>query len=80
MDRRDRAAFAALFGFYAPRIKTMLMRMGAGAEAAEDIAQKTLLTIWRKAAQFDPARASGGLGLCDRAQSAGGPAAPRPAG
>jgi RNA polymerase sigma-70 factor (ECF subfamily) len=57
-QQRDRTAFAALFGFYAPRIKTMLMRMGEGAEAAEDIAQDTLLTIWRKAAQYDPARAS----------------------
>jgi RNA polymerase sigma-70 factor (ECF subfamily) len=56
--RRDRTAFAALFGFYAPRIKAMLMRMGEGAEAAEDIAQDTLLTIWRKAVQYDPARAS----------------------
>jgi RNA polymerase sigma-70 factor (ECF subfamily) len=57
-DRRDRAAFAALFGFYAPRIKGMLMRMGAGADAAEDLAQEALLTVWRKAAQFDPSRAS----------------------
>jgi RNA polymerase sigma-70 factor (ECF subfamily) len=57
-QRRDRLAFAALFAFYAPRIKAMLLRMGAGAELAEDIAQETLLTVWRKAAQFDPARAS----------------------
>jgi RNA polymerase sigma-70 factor, ECF subfamily len=54
---RDRAAFAALFEYYAPRIKAMLMRGGATAEAAEDIAQETLLTIWRKAAQYDPNRA-----------------------
>jgi RNA polymerase sigma-70 factor (ECF subfamily) len=57
-QRGDRAAFANLFGFYAPRIKAMLMRIGAGNEVAEDIAQETLLTIWRKAALFDPARAS----------------------
>jgi RNA polymerase sigma-70 factor (ECF subfamily) len=56
-QRRDRTAFAALFGFYAPRIKTMLVRSGESAEAAEDIAQETLLTIWRKAVQYDPARA-----------------------
>ena len=56
-QRRDRSAFAALFAFYAPRIKTMLLRMGTGAELAEDIAQETLLSVWRKAAQFDPARA-----------------------
>jgi RNA polymerase sigma-70 factor, ECF subfamily len=57
-QQRDRGAFAALFDFYAPRIKTMLMRAGESTEAAEDIAQETLLTIWRKAAQYDPARAS----------------------
>ncbi len=57
-QRQDRAAFAALFEFYAPRIKTMLTRLGAAADTAEDLAQETLLTVWRKAAYFDPARAS----------------------
>jgi RNA polymerase sigma-70 factor (ECF subfamily) len=56
--RQDRAAFAALFKFYAPRIKAMLMRSGAPADAAEDVAQETLIAVWRKAAYFDPARAS----------------------
>ena len=57
-ENEDRAAFASLFEFYAPRIKAMLMRLGAAADAAEDFAQETLLTVWRKAAYFDPARAS----------------------
>jgi RNA polymerase sigma-70 factor (ECF subfamily) len=57
-ERQDRAAFASLFEFYAPRIKAMLTRLGAAADAAEDLAQETLLTVWRKAAYFDPARAS----------------------
>jgi RNA polymerase sigma-70 factor, ECF subfamily len=55
---QDRGAFAALFGFYAPRIKTMLMRAGVSGELAEDIAQETLLTVWRKATQYNPERAS----------------------
>jgi RNA polymerase sigma-70 factor (ECF subfamily) len=55
---RDRAAFAGLFAHYAPRIKGYMMRLGAGNELAEEIAQETMLTIWRKAAQFDPVRAS----------------------
>jgi RNA polymerase sigma-70 factor (ECF subfamily) len=55
---QDRTAFAALFEFYAPRIKTMLTRLGAAADSAEDVAQETLLTVWRKAAYYDPARAS----------------------
>jgi RNA polymerase sigma-70 factor, ECF subfamily len=54
----DRAAFAALFSFYAPRIKAVLMRAGATAEMAEDVAQETLVAVWRKAGQYDPARAS----------------------
>jgi RNA polymerase sigma-70 factor, ECF subfamily len=55
---QDRSAFAALFGLYAPRVKMLLMRMGAPEEAAEDIAQETLLMVWRKAAYYDPSRAT----------------------
>lgn len=54
----DRDAFASLFECYAGRIKAMLVRRGAAAEAAEDIAQDTMLMVWRKAGQFDSARAS----------------------
>lgn len=55
---KDRAAFVTLFRHYAPRIKTWLIRRGAAAEAAEELAQEALLTIWRKAGAFDPAGAS----------------------
>jgi RNA polymerase sigma-70 factor, ECF subfamily len=55
---QDRTAFASLFEFYAPRIKAMLMRSGAASDTAEDVAQEALLTVWRKASYFDPARAS----------------------
>ena len=56
--RQDRAAFAALFEMYAGKIKAWLMRRGATAEAAEDVAQETLIAVWRKAATFDRSRAS----------------------
>jgi RNA polymerase sigma-70 factor (ECF subfamily) len=56
-ERADRAAFATLFERFAPRVKSYLMRLGAEAPAAEELAQETLLAVWRKAAQFDPARA-----------------------
>lgn len=55
--RRDRDAYAALFDFFAPRIKTFLLRSGVPAGAAEDIAQDALLAVWRKADQFDRTRA-----------------------
>jgi RNA polymerase sigma-70 factor (ECF subfamily) len=56
--RQDRAAFASLFVYYAPKVKALLMRAGASAELAEDIAQDALLTVWNKASQFDAQRAS----------------------
>ena len=55
--RADRAAFAELFGRFAPRVKSYVLRLGASPAAAEELAQETLLNVWRKAAQFDPERA-----------------------
>jgi RNA polymerase sigma-70 factor, ECF subfamily len=55
--RSDRAAFAALFRHFAPRVKTLLLRAGLSAAGAEELAQETLLTVWRKASLFDPAKA-----------------------
>jgi len=55
---RDREAYARLFEHFAPRLKAYLMRAGAGSGAAEDFAQEALLTVWRKAELYDPARAA----------------------
>ena len=53
----DRQAFSSLFRHFAPRIKTLLMRSGAPAATAEELAQETMLMVWRKASQFDPEKA-----------------------
>jgi len=52
--RGDRRAFAKLFEHFAPRVKTFMRRSGMSDGAAEELAQETLLTVWRKAALFDP--------------------------
>jgi RNA polymerase sigma-70 factor (ECF subfamily) len=54
---RDRTAFALLFDHFAPRLKGFIMRSGTGGGQAEEIVQEVMLTIWRKAEQFDPERA-----------------------
>lgn len=54
----DREAFAALFKHFAPRVKAYLMRSGSAEGFAEELTQETMVSVWRKSAQFDPARAS----------------------
>lgn len=53
----DRQAYAALFRFYAPRLKSFLLRQGYSDNECEDLVQETMLNIWRKAASFDPVKA-----------------------
>lgn len=54
----DREAFEALFSYFAPKLKTFFLRRGLDDGSAEDLAQETMLRIWHRAAQFDPARAA----------------------
>jgi RNA polymerase sigma-70 factor (ECF subfamily) len=56
--RQDRAAFSILFSHFAPRVKSYLLRLGAAAELAEELAQEALLTVWRRAVSYDPAKAA----------------------
>ena len=56
-QRQDRAAFAELFGYFAPRIKAWMLGAGSLPAAAEELAQETMLAVWQKARLFDPARA-----------------------
>lgn len=54
---RDREAFAALYRHFGPRLKSFFIRGGLTAGPAEDLVQETMLSMWRKASYFDPARA-----------------------
>jgi RNA polymerase sigma-70 factor (ECF subfamily) len=56
-SRRDRAAFVALFDHFAPRVKTLMLRSGVSDATAEEIAQQTMLIVWRKANLFIPGSA-----------------------
>ena len=54
----DREAFAAVYAHYAPQVKRYLMRGGADPVTAEEVTQDVLLTVWRRAPTYDPARAN----------------------
>jgi RNA polymerase sigma-70 factor (ECF subfamily) len=55
---RDRAAFGRIFAFYGPRVKAYLRRLGAGDAAAEDLTQEVMLSVWKRAHQYDRGRAA----------------------
>lgn len=57
---RDVEAFRQLYQAYAPRVKSYMMRQGADAATAEELAQETLLTVWRKAALYSGEKGSAG--------------------
>lgn len=53
-----RTSFAELFEFFAPRLKSYMQQLGADPSQAEELAQEVMVTVWRKAEQFDPQKAS----------------------
>ena len=55
---RDVEAFRKLFELYGPRVKSYMMRQGADPTLAEDLAQETLLTVWRKAQLYSDEKGS----------------------
>jgi RNA polymerase sigma-70 factor, ECF subfamily len=50
----DRRAFERLYRLASPRVFAVIRRMIWQRQPAEDVLQEAFLTIWRKAAQFDP--------------------------
>lgn len=57
-EHQDRAAFETVFDYFAPRVKAFMHGQGTDAGMAEEIVQETMVNVWRKAGQFDPAKAS----------------------
>jgi RNA polymerase sigma-70 factor (ECF subfamily) len=53
-EHGDREAFVFLFSHYFPRVKSFLMRSGAADPIAEELAQETMLRVWRRARSFNP--------------------------
>jgi RNA polymerase sigma-70 factor (ECF subfamily) len=56
----DETAFAELFRFYAPRLKSYMRKLGAADDLAEELAQEAMAVVWRKAHLFEPEKASAG--------------------
>ena len=57
-ERRSKSAFAELFAFYAPRLKSYILRLGAADAEAEELVQEVMVTAWQKAGMYDRRQAS----------------------
>lgn len=57
-EKKDREAFAELFQYFAPRLKSYMLKHGAGDAGAEEIVQNTFITVWEKASGYDPQKAA----------------------
>ena len=57
-ESQDKVAFRQLFDYFAPRLKSYLLRLGADLATAEDVAQEAMVIVWRKAESFDRRQAA----------------------
>ncbi|MDB2384350.1 sigma-70 family RNA polymerase sigma factor [Endozoicomonas sp.] len=55
---RDKKLFLQLYDYFAPRLKSYLMKQGANEEAAEDMLQEAMLSVWRKCDSYNPAQSA----------------------
>lgn len=58
VGRGEHAALRALYDTVAMKLLGQVMRILPERGEAEDVVQDVFVTVWRKAAEFDPARAS----------------------
>lgn len=56
--KADMESFRHLFDYFAPRLKSFVMSQGTDPQLAEEVVQETMVKVWRKAHQFDLAKAS----------------------
>lgn len=55
---RDQQAFIIIFDYYGPRLKSWLMLQRMESAQAEELVQEVMMTLWQKAALYDPLKSS----------------------
>jgi RNA polymerase sigma-70 factor, ECF subfamily len=57
-EHRDQTAFSHLFDYFAPRLKSWLLRQRMADGEAEELVQEVMIVLWHKAGLYDPLRSS----------------------
>jgi RNA polymerase sigma-70 factor (ECF subfamily) len=56
--QQDRASFEKLYHYIAPKLKSYMIKQGADADTADDLAQEAMVKVWHKAGQYNPDRSA----------------------
>ena len=57
-NHQDQAAFETVYKYFAGRVKSFLLGKGMEDSTAEELMQEIMLTVWRRAESYDPAKAA----------------------
>jgi RNA polymerase sigma-70 factor (ECF subfamily) len=57
-EQRDRDAFQQLYKYFAPRVKSFLKARGLADQAADDVLQIAMLSVWEKAHSYKAEKAA----------------------
>ena len=55
---QDKTAFSNIFKFFAPRLKSFLVKAGSSDSQAEEVIQEVMIAVWTKAATYDSNKSS----------------------
>lgn len=55
---QDKTAFSNIFKYFAPRLKSFLVKAGSTVSQAEEVIQEVMIAVWTKAATYDSNKSS----------------------
>ena len=58
VDNQDKASFACIFKYFAPRLKSFFVKLGCSESQAEEIIQEVMIAVWTKAGTYDKSKSS----------------------
>ena len=55
---QDKLAFNNIFKYFAPRLKSFLVKAGSTDNQAEEVIQEVMIAVWTKSATYDSSKSS----------------------
>ena len=59
-ENQSKDAFKTIFKYFAPRLKSYLIKLGAIDSQAEEVIQEVMIAVWTKSASYDKTKSSVG--------------------